>query len=58
MFLVQYLMEAINVYVPVKISPRVFLVSILAAIAISVISSISPALKSGKLNIIESIKYE
>jgi putative ABC transport system permease protein len=53
-----YMLEAMDLYVRMSFSLPVFLVCLAASIAISLIASISPALKSSRLNIIESIKYE
>jgi putative ABC transport system permease protein len=58
LFLATYMLAAMNLYVTMTFSFPVFITCLAASIVISLIASISPALKSGRLNIIESIKYE
>lgn len=58
LFNVAYVMKAMSLPVALHYSYMLFLNSLLGGIAITLIASISPALKSSKLNIIESIKYE
>ncbi len=56
--LIPFLMRAINQAVPVHYSLREYLIAFGAGVVITVLASISPALNSSKLNIIEAIKYE
>lgn len=55
---IPYVLVAIGTPLPVSYSPRLLLYSFLAGVLIMLVSSVSPALKSSKLNIIEAIKYE
>lgn len=52
------LMQTINVPLALHYKSAFFVSSLVGGIIISVIASISPALKTSKLNIIEAIKYE
>lgn len=56
--LVPFLLKAINKVVPIHYSLKEYLISFGAGIIITVAASISPGLKSSKMNIIEAIKYE
>lgn len=56
--LVPFLLKAINKVVPIHYSLKEYLISFGAGILITVAASISPGLKSSKMNIIEAIKYE
>jgi len=51
-------MNAINLSIPMHYSPMQFVASLISGIIISLIASISPLIKSSKLQIIEAIKYE
>ncbi len=53
-----HLTRAMVVAIPVYYEISMFVYAILAGVGIMVFASISPAFKSSKLNIIESIKYE
>ncbi len=53
-----YIMKALDMPIPISYAPSIVVISILASIVITLVVSISPALKSSRLNIIESIKYE
>lgn len=53
-----YIMGAIDMPIPMTYSTSILVISILTSLAITLIVSISPALKSSKLNIIESLKNE
>ena len=55
---VPQLMQTINVPIALHYSIMFFINALLGGITISVLASISPALKTSKLNIIEAIKYE
>ncbi|MTI65348.1 MAG: FtsX-like permease family protein [Firmicutes bacterium] len=57
-FIVEYILKALNLAIPMHFSWDMFVKALIGCVIISVIASISPALKSSKLNIIESIKYE
>lgn len=52
------LIRAIASPIPLHFQGHLLIVSIIAGTLVMVIASISPAVKSSKLNIIESIKYE
>ncbi|MCX7708631.1 MAG: FtsX-like permease family protein [Clostridia bacterium] len=54
----EYVLKAINQPIDILYSPDTFWISFSAGIIITVAASISPAIKSSKLNIIQSIKYE
>lgn len=53
-----YIMDAMDMPIPMTYSTNILVISILISIAITLVVSISPAIKSSKLNIIESIKNE
>ncbi|MFZ5988152.1 MAG: ABC transporter permease [Bacillota bacterium] len=53
-----YLMKAINRPYPLYLFPYLFFGAFLAGVLINICASISPAIKSSKLNIIETIKFE
>ena len=52
------LMQSIDVPIAIHYSMSFFISSLVGGIIIAVLASISPALKTSKLNIIEAIKYE
>lgn len=56
--IVPFVMDAIKLSMPVYYMPEIYCYYMIGGIFITVISSIVPAIKSSKLNIIESIKYE
>lgn len=56
--IVPYVLKTIDLPIDISYDPVLLINSLLGGIAVSVIASISPALKSSKLNIIEAIKYE
>jgi putative ABC transport system permease protein len=51
-------LRAIDMAVPMHYDAGLLIYSALAGIIITLIATIGPALKSSKLDIIESIKYE
>lgn len=53
-----YVLKAINVQVDIRISEFYLLIYFMAGVVITVVASIAPTLKTSKLNIIETIKYE
>ena len=55
---VPYLLRGINSPIPISYSYDLMALSLLAGVVIMVIASISPALKSSELNIVDSLKYE
>jgi len=57
-FITPCVLKAIDMSVPMHFSLNIMITSFLAGLVINFIASISPALKSSKLNIIEAIKYE
>jgi putative ABC transport system permease protein len=56
--LVPQVMSALNLPIPIHYDYPEFALALVAGVVITVVASISPALKAAKLNIIESIKYE
>lgn len=56
--IVPYLMKTIDLPIRIIYDPVLLLNALLGGILVSLIASISPALKSSKLNIIEAVKYE
>lgn len=58
LYAIPYFMKGINAPIPITYSKSLMLYSILAGLCITLIASISPVLKSSKLNIIETIKFE
>ncbi len=57
-FIVPFIMKAINQVVPIHYSAREYGIVFIAGIVITIVASINPALKFSKQNIIEAIKYE
>lgn len=57
-FIVPFLLRAINQVVPIHYSIREYMIAFIAGIVIAVTASINPAWKFSKQNIIEAIKYE
>lgn len=55
---VKYVLKAIDLAIPMHYNANLFLYSFFVGVIIYLISSIGPAVKSSKLNIIEAIKYE
>jgi putative ABC transport system permease protein len=53
-----YLLLAIGAPIPISFSAGLLLLSLLAGVVIMIIASVSPALKSSKLNIVDALKYE
>lgn len=58
MFMVPYILEAMRMPVTVYIIFDIIWIYLIGAMIITILSSIIPANKSSKLNIIEAIKYE
>lgn len=56
--IIPYLLKAIDMPITMHYSAVLIINSILGGAAVTLIASVSPALKSSKLNIIEAIKYE
>lgn len=52
------LMQSIDIPIAIHYSMSFFISSLIGGIVIAVLASISPALKTSKLNIIDAIKYE
>ena len=50
------IMLGVNLFIPINISGSLIIISILAAILLQLTATISPALKTSKLNIIDTIK--
>ncbi len=57
-WVIPYVMRAIDLSVPIRFPYESIPIYIAAGVVITVVASISPAFKSSRLNIIESIKYE
>ncbi len=55
---VPYVMRAIDLPIPIHYSAVLMAVSLAGGAAVTMIASVSPALKSSRLNIIEAVKYE
>lgn len=56
--IIPYLLRAIDLPIDITYDPVLFINALIGGVAVCLIASISPALKSSKLNIIEAIKYE
>lgn len=52
------MMAAVIVDIPMHYSSSLIVGTFILAVALTLLSSISPALRSSKMNVIESIKYE
>jgi putative ABC transport system permease protein len=55
---VPYIMKAIDLPIPIHYSAVLMISSLLGGVAVTLIASVSPALRSSRLNIIEAVKYE
>ncbi|MGE5678209.1 MAG: FtsX-like permease family protein, partial [Pseudomonadota bacterium] len=55
---VPYVMRAIDLPIPIHYSIVLMVISLLGGAAVTLVASVSPALKSSRLNIIEALKYE
>ena len=51
-------MRAIDLPIPIHYSAGLMAISLAGGAAVTMIASVSPALKSSRLNIIEAVKYE
>ena len=58
LLLVPGIMRATGQYFPIHFNPNFILIFIAVGMAITLIASISPALRSSKLDIVSSLKYE
>ncbi|MDF2530855.1 MAG: hypothetical protein K0Q65_436 [Clostridia bacterium] len=56
--IIPYLLKTIDLPIDMTYDPVLLINGLLGGIIVSLIASISPALKSSKLNIIEAVKYE
>ncbi len=56
--IIPYVMRAIDMPIPIHYSAILLISSLLGGAAVTLIASVSPALKSSRLNIIDAIKYE
>ncbi|OCL25362.1 hypothetical protein U472_13505 [Orenia metallireducens] len=56
--IIKFVLKAMTIPIKMHYSISMFITAVVAGSVISVIASISPALRSSKLNIIEAIKYE
>ncbi|WP_010236965.1 ABC transporter permease [Clostridium arbusti] len=57
-YIMPYVLKSANFPMPVHYEPQIFVTCLILGMVITLISSIVPALKSSKLNIIDAIKYE
>ncbi len=55
---IPYVMRAIDMPIPIHYSAVLMISSLLGGAAVTLIASVSPALKSSRLNVIEAVKYE
>ncbi len=55
---IPYVMSAIDMPIPIHYSAVLMITSLIGGAAVTLIASVSPALKSSRLNVIEAIKYE
>lgn len=55
---IPYVMRAIDMPIPIHYSALLMVSSLIGGAAVTLIASVSPALKSSKLNVIEAVKYE
>ncbi len=55
---IPYLLKAIDMPIPVHYSGLLFAQGLIGGTVVTLIASLSPAMKSSKLNIMEAIKYE
>jgi len=53
-----YILEGMNLPIEIHLNTSLFIYALIGGIAITILASISPALKSSKMNIMEAIKYE
>lgn len=58
MQIVPYILEAMRISIRTYVVTDILWIYLAGGVAITIIASVSPALKSSKLNIIEAIKYE
>ncbi len=58
LFISVYLLDSMGAGMNMSVSPAVFLLCLGTSIVVSMLASVSPALKSARMNIIEAIKYE
>jgi len=56
--IVPYVLRAIDLPIPIHYSAVLMAFSLAGGVAVTLIASVSPALKSSRLNIIEAVKYE
>ena len=56
--IIPYVMRAIDMPIPIHYSAVLMIASLFGGAAVTLIASISPALKSSRLNIIDAVKYE
>lgn len=56
--IVPYVMRAIDLPIPIHYSAVLMITSLVGGAAVTLVASVSPALRSSRLNIIEAVKYE
>lgn len=57
-YTIPFVMRAIAFNMPVLLNPATILLSFILGVVVTLIASISPIVKSSKLNLIEALKYE
>lgn len=57
-YIMPYVLKSVNFPMPIHYETKIFVTCLILGMIITLVSSIVPALKSSKLNIIEAIKYE
>lgn len=53
-----YILKGMNLPIEIHLTTSLFIYALIGGITITILASISPALKSSKMNIMEAIKYE
>lgn len=56
--IIPFVLKAMDLPIPMYFTPSLFLTSFILSIFITLIATVSPAIKSSKMNVIEAIKYE
>ena len=57
-YLIPYLMKSIDFKISVTLDPKTLILSFLIGVIVTLIGSISPIVKSSRLNLIEALKFE
>lgn len=56
--IIPFVLKAMDLPIPMYYTPSLFITSFILSIFITLIATVSPAIKSSKMNVIEAIKYE